>query len=254
MAYAKQRDGTAVVIKLIQSGSNELSLLQYLSSITSPSNHAIPLLATFQLSLGTFIVIPEATTLTLGFKFGDFQGKVADLSQQLVDGVAFLHDNGIAHLDIKPGNIVVTRRSHLYIIDFDISVRIDCPGELIDEWLGTPGWMAPEIGEEHGPRHLYDPIRADLWSCGLLLQYLATNRGEEADAFQTLTAQLLNRQPLLRPMLSLWRRPIKAKPVLTSQDPELEQLRSAKRLRVSGPSKATRQMWHTHHHGTAISV
>jgi serine/threonine protein kinase len=202
MRCATRPDGTAVVVKLIHAHSNELSLLQYLGSITSVGNHTIPLLATFNLSVGTFMVIPEATPLGLGCKLGYFQGEVAHLSRQLVDGVAFLHENGVAHLDIKPGNMVVTLQSHLYIIDFDISVRVDGPDELIDEWLGTPPWMAPEIGDRHGPRRPYSPIRADLWSCGLVLQALANRRGKEDDMFETLARQLLNKNPHLRPMLS----------------------------------------------------
>jgi hypothetical protein len=203
MRHAIQPDGTAVVLKLIHARSNELSILQYLDPITSACNHTIPLLGTFNLSVGTFIVTPEATPLDLGLNLGHFHGKVADLSQQLVDGVAFLHEHGVAHLDIKPGNIIVARRSHLYIIDFDISVRVYGPGELIDRWLGTPPWMAPEIGDRYGPRRPYSPIRADLWSCGLVLRYLASKRGKEDDTFETLAGQLLNKHPHLRPMLSL---------------------------------------------------
>ena len=202
MRHATQPDGTAVVVKLIRRRSHEPSLLQYLGSITSACNHTIPLLETFDLNVGKFIVTPEATPLDLGCQLGHFHGKIADLSRQLVDGVAFLHENGVAHLDIKPGNIVVTRRSRLQIIDFDISVRVDGPDELIDQWFGTPRWMAPEIGDQHGSRCLYSPIRADLWSCGLVLQYLASEHGKEEDTFAGLTRQLLNKHPHLRPMLS----------------------------------------------------
>jgi serine/threonine protein kinase len=93
-----------------------------------------------------------------------------DFSQQLIEGVAFLHGHGIAHLDIRPQNIVALP-NQLLIIDFDISVRVDGPNPLIDRWCGTPGWMAPEIGHQDGPKCLYSPIRADLWTCGLMLRY-----------------------------------------------------------------------------------
>ena len=201
MRHAGQSDGTPVVVKLIRARSNEPSLLKYLGSIGSASNHIIPLLKTFEFSVGTFIVTPEAAPLDLGLNFGDFDGKIADLGWQLVHGVKFLHKNRVAHLDIKPGNIVVARRTHLYIIDFDISVRVDDPDSMIDQWLGTPPWMAPEIGDQHGPRRLYSPIRADLWSCGLVLQYLA-RRGKEGDVLKPFAGQLLNKDPSLRPMLS----------------------------------------------------
>jgi serine/threonine protein kinase len=235
MRHARRPDGTAVVVKLIRAHSDELSLLRYLGSITSVDNHTIPLLATFNLSVGTFMVIPEATPLDLGCKHGYFQGEVAHLSRQLVNGVAFLHENGVAHLDIKPGNIVVTRQNHVYIIDFDISVLVNGPDELIDQWLGTPPWMAPEIGDQDGPRCLYSPIRADLWSCGLVLRYLALRRGKEEDIFETLARQLLNKKPYFRPMLSLPRldkkmrlpSPGKATLVLTSRHHELKRTRDA---------------------------
>ena len=76
---------------------------------------------------------------------------VKDFSQQLIEGVAFLHSQGISHLDIKTQNFVVLR-NQLFIIDFDISVRVDGPSALIDRWCGTPGWMAPEIGHRDGPK------------------------------------------------------------------------------------------------------
>jgi hypothetical protein len=31
----------------------------------------------------------------------------------------------------------------LYIIDFDLAVRVDGPEDTIDRFLGTPSWMAP---------------------------------------------------------------------------------------------------------------
>jgi serine/threonine protein kinase len=150
--------------------------------------------------VGTFIVLPEATPLDHGFLLGLFGGKVVDFSRQLVDGVAFLHRHGIAHLDIKPQNIVVLERQ-LFIIDFDISVCVDGPEALIDRWCGTPEWMAPEIGHEDGARRTYSPMRADLWSCGLVLQYLARRRVNEDNKFGTLAWQLLNKDPKRHPLL-----------------------------------------------------
>ena len=113
---------------------------------------------------------------------------------------AFLHRRGVAHLDIKPQNIVA-RPNRLFIIDFDISVRVDGPNALIDRWCGTPGWMAPEIGRQDRPRCSYSPIRADLWSCGLVLRYLASNGAVKENPFKILTRQLLNKNPRLRPLL-----------------------------------------------------
>src|SRR5229473_6408795 len=204
MRRAKQSNGTAVVVKKLYSGSDELWILQHLHSIKSPINPTIPLLGALELNVGTFVLLPEATPLDLGFKFEYeiFQSKVVDLSSQLIKGVGFLHHHGIAHLDIKPQNVVVLR-NRLFIIDFDISACVDGPDVLIDRRCGTPQWMAPEIGHQDGPKRLYSPIRADLWSCGQVLQYLADEGAVKENPFETLTRSLLNKNPRLRPLLHL---------------------------------------------------
>jgi serine/threonine protein kinase len=194
MRHATESHGANVIVKLLYPGSNELPILQHLHSIKSPYNHTIPLIGTVKLNVGTFIFLPEATPLDLGFALG-VHSKVVDFSRQLIEGVAFLHRYNIAHLDLKPQNIV-TLQDQLFLIDFDISVCVDGPDALADHWCGTPEWMAPEVG--HGP---YSPIRADLWSCGLVLRYIA---GKGAtNPFAKLTEELLNKNPLLRPLLYL---------------------------------------------------
>jgi len=200
MRHAMQSDGTAIVAKMLRPGCNELQILQHLHSIQSPYNHTIPLLAALEVDMGTFIVLPEGTSLHIGFLHGMFDSEVVDFGQQLIEGVAFLHRNGIAHLDIKPQNIVAIQ-SQLYIIDFDVSVRVDGPSALMDRWRGTRGWTAPEMGDPGGPRYWYSPIRADLWSCGRMLLYLAEKGAMRDDRFEALTMQLLNRNPLFRPLL-----------------------------------------------------
>ena len=201
MRHATQSSGTAVIVKLLRRDSYELSILRYLHSSTSPYNHTIPLLGTLKLDVWTFILLPEAIPLDLGFKLGIFRNKGADFGHQLINGVAYLHRCHVAHLDIKPQNIVALE-NQLFIIDFDISVRVDGPDVLIDRWCGTPGWMAPEIGHQDGPKCFYSPIRADLWSCGLILRYLASKGVVKDKSIMTLTKQLLNKNPWLRPLLS----------------------------------------------------
>jgi serine/threonine protein kinase len=74
---------------------------------------------------------------------------------------------------------------------------------LIDRWCGTTGWMAPEIGHEDGPVCLYSPIRADLWSCGRMLEYLARKGVVQDNRLKSLTKRLLNKNPRLRPLFDM---------------------------------------------------
>jgi serine/threonine protein kinase len=143
------------------------------------------------------------TPLDLELKLRTFQSStVVDLSRQLIAGVRFLHRHGIAHLNIKPGNLVVLQ-NQLFIIDFDISVCVNDPDALINRWCGTPQWMVPEIGHEDGPRTLYSPIQADLWSCSQTIKYLADKGGIRENPFEALTKQLLSMDPQRRPLLHL---------------------------------------------------
>jgi serine/threonine protein kinase len=108
MQHAKQSNGTAIIVKLLYPSSDKLWILQCLHSIKSQINPTIHLLRVLELNVGMFVFLLKATPLDLEIKLKMIsQSKVVDLSNQSIKGVRFLHDHGIAYLDIKPQNIVV---------------------------------------------------------------------------------------------------------------------------------------------------
>jgi len=89
--------------------------------------------------------------------------------RQIVEGVQFLHRSNIAHLDIKPQNILLTNpypSGDVKLCDFGIS-RILTKGAELREIVGTPDYVAPEILQ-------YEPISlaTDMWSLGVLTYVL----------------------------------------------------------------------------------
>ncbi|XP_067843874.1 serine/threonine-protein kinase 17B-like [Heptranchias perlo] len=96
---------------------------------------------------------------------------VIRLLRQTLEGVVFLHQNNIVHLDLKPQNILLTSSSPLgdiKIVDFGLSRRVGSVGEL-REITGTPEYIAPEILN-------YEPIstETDMWSIGVLVYMMLT--------------------------------------------------------------------------------
>ncbi|KAH0627154.1 hypothetical protein JD844_002595 [Phrynosoma platyrhinos] len=96
---------------------------------------------------------------------------VRRLMRQILEGVSFLHQNNVVHLDLKPQNILLTSESPLgdiRIVDFGLS-RVMKNSEELREIMGTPEYVAPEILS-------YDPISTatDMWSIGVLAYVMLT--------------------------------------------------------------------------------
>ena len=98
-------------------------------------------------------------------------------SLHFTQGLAFMHDHGIIHRDIKMDNILMTADSRPVICDFGISISHDesgsaSTGSTRDERTtgggyspaGTEGYIAPEVlcGKRATPA-------ADMWAIGVLL-------------------------------------------------------------------------------------
>src|SRR5262245_32523547 len=86
---------------------------------------------------------------------------------QLLDGLAYAHEQGVWHRDIKPANLIIMTNGRLKIADFGIA-RIDSSNlTQIGAIMGTPGYMAPE-------QYTGSDVdwRADIFSSGVVLYQL----------------------------------------------------------------------------------
>jgi serine/threonine protein kinase len=122
----------------------------------------------------------------------------------LLDVLAAVHQAGLVHRDLKPGNILIDGQNHISLLDFGISLRpADAPGNGADPPLaaGTPPYAAPEQidGQNVGPA-------ADLYALGVLLLEALTN-GTDPGALsldlprelRSVLLQLLSPDPNARP-------------------------------------------------------
>ena len=86
------------------------------------------------------------------------------LYMQIIDGIEYLHKNGIAHRDLKPENLLLDENRNIKIVDFGLSNRYQ-PGQTLLTACGSPCYAAPEMIA--GQR--YEGIHIDIWSSGITL-------------------------------------------------------------------------------------
>ena len=93
---------------------------------------------------------------------------------QVLEGLAFLHEQGVVHRDIKGANILISSGGRVKLADFGVAAKMgtavnkDASTEK-NSVVGTPYWMAPEIIQMSG-----FTTSADIWSVGCTVHELIT--------------------------------------------------------------------------------
>ena len=179
---------------------DEFTILSFLNSLKSECNHTIPILDQVPLGIEIIVAMPWEMVLAHApdsiFETG---GNI--LAYQFLQGVQFMHQNHVAHLDLKPDNLLLAAPMKLTITDYNTSYCVTTEDEWIKGYRGTEGWVAPEL--DANPHGSYQPIRADLYSVGMVLQYMTCRQHTNVKhTFKSLTNSLLSRDPQQRPLLS----------------------------------------------------
>jgi hypothetical protein len=116
------------------------------------------------------------------FQRGDLRGRIAKGTEpwqalqclsQMAAALQVVHEVGVLHRDLKPGNIMERADGSLAIIDFGLAKHIEVNVEMTGtgEIFGTPYYMSPEQG--HG-QSLDE--RSDLYSLGVIFYEMLTGK------------------------------------------------------------------------------
>ncbi|ETS63963.1 hypothetical protein PaG_02296 [Moesziomyces aphidis] len=164
-------NGETVAVKQIQLGNIPKSELgEIMSEIDLLKNLHHPNIVKYKGSEKTkdylYIILEYCENGSLHHickRFGKFpEGLVSVYISQVLQGLVYLHDQGVIHRDIKGANILTTKDGSVKLADFGVATKTGAMSEYAV--VGSPYWMAPEVIDQSGAT-----TASDIWSVGCVV-------------------------------------------------------------------------------------
>ena len=141
--------------------------------------------------------------------------RVALIGAQIAGGLAYAHQRGVIHRDVKPGNILLARDDRALLADFGIArlLEDDAGHTRTGDTIGSPAYLSPEQVSGDPPS-----AAVDVYALGLvLLESLTGVRAYVGTPVEAALARL-SAAPAIPPSLSVgWRDLLAA---MTSREPD----------------------------------
>jgi len=95
------------------------------------------------------------------------------LFTQLADALAYAHENGVIHRDMKPSNVMLDKRGDIFLTDFGIAKLVEGSPQFTATGAvtGTPDYMSPEQAQGGKVDQ-----RTDIYALGVILYEMLTGR------------------------------------------------------------------------------
>lgn len=107
---------------------------------------------------------------------------MAIILREVLKGIQYLHSENCIHRDVKAQNILLNLNGEVKLADFGVSSLSSVggfggggKGKQVKTFVGTPCWMAPEVGDVEKHSVGYDS-KADMWSFGITCIEMITGK------------------------------------------------------------------------------
>jgi hypothetical protein len=158
-------------VTFIESLRKEIEILKPLSNF-----HIVKYLGSETLNGSLYLYLeylPGGSLAKLLYKTGPLpEPTVRIFTRQILQGLQYLHENGIIHRDIKSENILIDSEGCLKLSDFGCSRKYTedfSETGLVSSMRGSLLWMAPEVMKQSGYGR-----KADIWSVACVVLEMLT--------------------------------------------------------------------------------
>lgn len=97
--------------------------------------------------------------------------QAARWGSEVAGALVAAHEHAILHRDVKPSNVLIDRWRHARLMDFGIAKSLDATALTTNAVMGTPNYMAPELGRGESATG-----RTDQYALGVMLYELVTGQ------------------------------------------------------------------------------
>jgi serine/threonine protein kinase len=187
-----------VAIKRYRATTHGVGLRRFMAEAELLGGLSHPaLLTVFDMSFDgerPFLVLSLATGGTLRDRLDTgclLPSRVAEIGATVAEALAYVHERGIVHRDVKPSNVLFDDQGDCYLADFGIARAVGA-AHLTDshEFVGTAAYLAPEQIEDRstGPA-------ADVYALGLVMLECLTGEPEYTGTDIEMALARLTRAP-----------------------------------------------------------
>jgi len=270
--FSEKWKGKFVAVKKFEGGCRQSSIPQFTKEVNQlgklNNENLVKLIGYCDQRKSTYLVFEQHKGSSL---FDFLQDSIniftwrqgINMLQEIVNGMTYLHDNNVLHLDLKSSNIVFNKeKTQLKICDYGlmkISSMTSTPQSRSSAKSSSARWMSPEVRNAANTSK-----KSDVWSFGCILLEFATrevpfeNMSDKAvvsmlenentfipvvyknwlntpSQIDALVAKCLKRDPVVRPFFTDMKNSLgaceiklyEAKPIMKEQKSEISMVEGA---------------------------